>query len=154
MGHEVIMYGVVIGATLSPGENFRSLYPLNAKVINSLPSDDDYPWVDGSMFAMPGDYPNGTYRRQAIHFGLTIKDEPNDLDGFIKAWLTKFEAILKQLYWFSARLHVERDFSLECQYLWMPSESSLAALREEIPRPITQWDRRIRYYEPDGKNGE
>jgi hypothetical protein len=85
MGHEAIIYGVIAGATRSFGDDFRSLYDLNAKVISSLPCDDNHPWVDRSIFALPGDYPNGTYRRQIMHFGLSIKDNPYDLDKFIVA---------------------------------------------------------------------
>ena len=145
VGHEVIMYGVIIGATRAPGEGFRSLYTLNEEFIDSLPSDDDHPWVDGSIFALPGPYPNGTYRRQAIHFGLTIKDDPNDLDSFMETWLTKFENILAQLYWFSTRLHVIRDFSLSCEYLWLPTDEAMAGLFDDPPKATSRWERTVSY---------
>ncbi|WDI44201.1 hypothetical protein [Bremerella sp. P1] len=144
MGHEVLMYGVIVGAHRRSGEDFRSLYPRNAKVIESLPSDDDHPWVDRSIFAMPGDYPNGTYRSQAIHFGLTMKDDPYDLDALIAEWLSKFERVLSQLYWFSATLHVVRDFPGGGTYQWSPTDESLAGLLEDPPKPISNWQRTFR----------
>jgi hypothetical protein len=143
MGHEAIIYGVIAGATRSFGDDFRSLYDLNAKVISSLPCDDNHPWVDRSIFALPGDYPNGTYRRQIMHFGLSIKDNPYDLDKFIVEWLSKFESILKQLYWVSARLHIDRDFG-SSEYEWSASEAARAGLLADPPRPITDWHREHR----------
>lgn len=135
------MYGVIVGATRNPGEDFQSLHPLNAKVIESLPPDDDHPWVDGRIFALPGPYPNGTYRRQAIHFGLTIKDDPYHLDSFMETWLAKFENVLRQLYWFSAHLHIKRDFSLSCEYSWTPTDDAWAGLFEDPPKATTRWER-------------
>ena len=31
-----------------------------------------------SIFALPGSHPRGTYRRQVIHFGLSMEDDPQD----------------------------------------------------------------------------
>lgn len=143
MGHEVIMYGVIVGATHASGEGFRSLQSLNAKVIESLPHDDDHPWVDGRIFALPGPFPNGTYRLQAIHFGLTIKDEPNNLETFMGTWLSKFEKVLRQLYWISAHLHVKGDFSC-CKYEWILTDDALNGLLEDPPKTPTQWERTVR----------
>ena len=152
MGHEAIIYGVIAGATRSFGDDFRSLYDLNAKVILSLPSDDNHPWVDGCIFALPGDYPNGTYRRQIIHFGLSIKDDPNDLEKFLEVWLSKFEDILKQLYWVSARLHIDRDFG-SLEYEWSASEVARAGLLADPPSPTTDWHRELREMGPRKLSG-
>lgn len=152
MGHEAIMYGVIAGATRRSGDDFRLLYNLNAKVILSLPSDDYYPWVDRSIFALPGDYPNGTYRRQIIHFGLSIKDDPSDLDKFLEVWLSKFENILKQLHWVSVRLHIDRDFG-SSEYEWSASKEARAGLLADPPRPTTDWNRRLRKIGPRKLSG-
>ena len=145
LGHEVVMYGVIVGATGAPGDDYRSLHLLNAKVIESLPLDDDHPWVDGRIFALPGPYPNGTYRQQAIHFGLTIKDDPHNLDTFMETWLRKFETVLRQLYWLSVHLHVKRDFSLSCEYSWHASDNARAGLLDDPPETTTEWDRTVQF---------
>ena len=145
MGHEVIMYGVIVGATRAPGSDFQLLHTLNARVIESLLPDDNHPWVDGRIFALPGPYPTGTYRRQAIHFGLTIKDDPSNLELFMNQWLSKFEKVLSQLYWTVAKLHVHRDFSLSCEYSWIPTHEAEAGLHDDPPGAVSEWQRSVRY---------
>lgn len=75
MGHEVIIYGAIVGPALS-GERFRTLQARNKAVINRLPAEDQWPWLTRGNFALPGAWPQGTYRQQIIHFGLTMKDDP------------------------------------------------------------------------------
>ena len=142
MGHEALMYGVILGATGS-GDNFTLLHDLNAQVLQSLPEDDDHPWVDRSIFALPGAYPQGRYRQQPIHFGLSIKDEPYDQDGFLETWLMKFENVLRQLYWFSTKLHIDRDFG-NCEIQSTASEHARQGLRADPPQPVTSWTREQR----------
>jgi hypothetical protein len=144
LGHEAVIYGVIVGASYKVGDDYATLQQRNEDIIRSLKADDDWPWVDRSIFALPGSYPMGTYRRQVIHFGLSIKDEP-ERDGhenWLDAWLDKFENVLRQLFWSSVRLHVERDFEPKRrEYSWIPTEEAEKGLRGDIPRPVTIWER-------------
>lgn len=72
MSHVFVSYGVIVGATPRPETEFTSLQELNEDVIRSLPEDPDWPWLDKSIFALPGPPPRGTFRRQIIHFGLSM----------------------------------------------------------------------------------
>ena len=144
MSHEAILYGAIIGATRKSGDGFFLLHTLNVEVINSLPTDDDHPWVDKSIFALPGDHPHGTFRRQVIHFGLSMKDDPNNLDGLMSTWIDKFEGVLRQLYWMSVRLHLDRDFDGCIDYEWNATEEARVKFLTDPPEPTCDWTREIK----------
>jgi hypothetical protein len=142
MGHEVVVYGVIVGASYRPGDEFGKLQDRNERIIRSLKRDEDWPWVDLSIFSLPGPYPLGSYRRQIIHFGLSLKDDPSTFPAWWDEWLGKFEAVLTSLYWTSVRLHVDRDFEPARQeYAWVPTAEAAALLRDDFPRPVASWER-------------
>lgn len=138
-----MVYGVIVGASYRAGEHYAKLQIRNEHTIRSLKRDEDWPWVDLSIFSLPGPYPLGTYRRQIIHFGLSIKDDPNDeLESWWNTWLEKFEDVLRRLFWTSARLHIERDFEpRRREYGWSPTDKALAAMYDELPEPVATWER-------------
>ena len=78
VGHEAIISGRIVGASWRVGERFTWTHDLNREALAAVPEDDDWPWVVRGIFAFPAPYPEGTYRRQVIHFGLSIKDDPTD----------------------------------------------------------------------------
>jgi hypothetical protein len=154
MSHEAIIYGVIVGAELRGSEDYRLLQSLNKQTIQSLPVDDHHPWVDGSIFALPGPHPEGTFRRQIIHFGLSIKEDvsPLYIEGeyweWEDIWLKKFEAVLQKLFWKSARLVIESDFNpRRREFTWKPTDEALRKMVEEPHTPIAEWDRVMRVLE-------
>jgi hypothetical protein len=140
VGHEVIVYGRIIGATLQPGERFRLTYELNRQALERVPEDDDWPWVVKGMFALPAPYPQGTYRRQVIHFGASIKDEPCDRSIW-DLWINKFEQVLRQLYWWSAAVHLSTEFEPPKLIEWTPTDAALGRLYSDPPVPVNEWVR-------------
>jgi hypothetical protein len=145
MGHEAVIYGVIIGASYRIGDKYSELQQRNETIIRSLEEDTAWPWADRSIFALPGPHPVGTYRRQVIHFGLSIKDDPSDVSlQWIEHWLGKFENLLKQLFWSSARLCIERDFSPQrCEYYWIPTDHARQGMLDDPPHPIATWERSV-----------
>lgn len=138
MGHEVLLHGMICGATYRSGDDFRKFQLLNEKAFASLPVDQDYPWVDRSIFSLPGPYPVGTYRAQLIHFALSMKDDPSD-KTLLDSWLAKFEQVLCRFYWESVVLTLETDFTEGVgQIVWKPTELALAAMYERT-EPIKEW---------------
>jgi hypothetical protein len=136
MGFESIVYGRIEGATYrAAGQQFRQLQKLNRQVIRSLPLMDEWPFLTRHMFALPGPFPHGgLYRCQVIHLGASFKE----LEGDLSIWLGKFEAVLRRLYWFSARLQLEGwmgDFRFE----WVPEDDSIERMFSERPQPIAKW---------------
>lgn len=144
MSHEAILYGRIIGATGRPGTaGYFDLHARNRAAINRLPRDDDWPWLVRGMFALPAGHPQGTFRRQVIHFGASIKDDPLDR-GIWDVWLGKFESLLRKLYWRSAAVHLSTDFEPDRVFEWQPTEAAKARLYAQPPQPVTEWVRTVR----------
>jgi hypothetical protein len=119
---------------------------LNSDVLAQIPEDDDWPWVVRGIFALPAPYPQGTYRQQIIHFGLSIKDEPSNRRIW-DVWLAKFERILRQLYWSSAVAHLETDFEPPRVFEWLPTETATRRLLDDPPQPVEEWVRSVEFRE-------
>src|SRR5262245_48048466 len=120
MGFQLTVYGKIDG--------IQSLSERNALVLDSLPEQDEWPWLVKRMFTMPAPWPQGTYRSQCIHFGATFKDDPSDPSRFFE-WIEKFEGLLKKLYWISANLHLEREFEAhDHMFIWFPTPKGFESL--------------------------
>lgn len=143
MGHEAILYGCIVGASWHAGERFTWTHDLNRKALATVPEDDDWPWVVRGIFALPSAYPQGCYRRQIIHFGLSLKDDPYD-PGRWDVWLGKFESVLRRLYWLSATVHMSTDFEPRQVFEWVPTERAIGKLYDDPPQPVDEWNRTVR----------
>lgn len=138
MGHGAIVYGRIVGASWDVGERFGWMYDLNREALSAVPDDDDWPWVVQGVFALPAPYPQGIYRRQIIHFGLSMKDDPYKRD-LRDVWLGKFERVLRNLYWWSATTHIQTDFAPPRVVEWVPTEAAKGRLYDDPPHPVTEW---------------
>jgi hypothetical protein len=144
MSHEAILYGRIIGATGRQGTaGYFDMHERNRAALNRLPRKDDWPWLVRGMFALPAGRPQGTFRRQVIHFGASIKDDPCNR-AFWDEWLGKFEVLLRQLYWWSAVVHLSTDFEPDRVFEWRPTEAAMAKLYAERPQPTGEWVRSVR----------
>lgn len=153
MSHEAIVFGIIVGPLIKPKDRKEGVDPrrpqmLNEVAIRSLPSDDDWPWIDKSIFSLPGPNPEGTFRCQVIHFGFSIKDDPNnyskgeaDYQKFWDTLINKFEGVLRSLYWSSVRLYFESDFEQRKEITWQASESAWERMGSDPPQPVTDWTR-------------
>lgn len=144
MGHEAIVYGYIKGASWHIGDRFKWLHELNRDALAAVPDDANWPWVVRDTFALPADYPKGVYRRQIIHFGLSLKDDPHDA-ALWGVWFDKFERVLRQLYWCSAIAHFTTDFELPWIAEWLPTDESIRLLYQDPPEPISTFTRTIRF---------
>ena len=157
MGHQVIIYGMVEGASLGGqgSRGFRVQQAHNESVIDNLPTDDNWPWLTRAMFALPGSNPLGTYREQIIHFGLSIKDRPpispnsayDPEHGWPKAdrkcvygWIEKFEHLLRKLFWYGADVHVSTEFEPDRVFCYTPTKAAFDKMISENPQPIDEWE--------------
>ncbi len=142
MGEEVIIYGRIDGAPWRTNDDdYRRLQNKNAVVFYQLPLTDDWPWLVRGMFSLPAPWPQGTFRRQVMHFGGSFKDDAFDADVWDR-WLAKFEAVLGRLYWTSAVVHVEVDAGPPRTWRWVPSGVALdRMMRSNDPPPVREWTR-------------
>jgi hypothetical protein len=143
MGHEANLYGRILAGDGVGGtrlQHVQRLQERNCAVINSLPLEDEWPWLIRQMFTMPVRWPYGIYRTQVISFGESLKDEPNNRACW-DIWLGKFEMLLRRLHWWSAVVHLTTDFEGERTFRWEASEDAIARMFVDDPRPIDQWRR-------------
>lgn len=136
MGHESIIYGYIKGSMLKGGTpRSYDLHPLNRAVINTLPKTDQWPFFTRSMFSYPGnDVVSGRYRRQIIHFGASLKQVESDWEE----WLSKFESLLKRLYWQEAKLHLETELVGNHTYIWV-GKFDMTNPYYQVYAPTTEW---------------
>jgi hypothetical protein len=136
VGHEVIVFWIIEGA------DAERLTALNAAALAALPVEDEWPWLIRGMFALPAAWPQGTYRSQVIHFGASLKDEPQDRAAW-DCWLGKFETLLRQLYWWSAALHLRTEFDPDRVYEWLPTNAAIDRMVGDQPQPVLEWERTV-----------
>jgi hypothetical protein len=147
VGHEVIVHGSITGATYKSGSDdlYRFLQNRNGEVLATLvhPEADQWPWLNRSMFSLPGPWPQGTYQQQVIHFGASIKDDAPHENTFEELWLSKFEALLRKLYWFGACVIIESDFGPPKYIEWLPTTDAISRMVGGELQPISDWERRV-----------
>ena len=92
MGHFTDVYGCIFGR----GDCAEA----NAAAIAALPEHDTWPYVTRDMFAVPKmDY---SYHDQLIPFARLY----NGVERVWELWLSKFEAVLRTLYWDEVHVHL------------------------------------------------
>jgi hypothetical protein len=146
VGHEAIISGRIVGASWRVGERFTWTHDLNREAVATLAEDDNWPWLARVIFALPAPYSRGIYRRQVIHFGLSIKDDPTNR-GLWDIWLGKFEAVLRRLYWWSALAQIDTEFAPPRVLDWVPTEVARSRLYDDPPQPVAEWLRSDRVSE-------
>lgn len=105
MGHSAFIHGRIEGpykdAKASAG---------NAAVLRALGEDEEWPWLDGSMFSIPARWSVGGTRTQLIHFGCSLKDDLGDHGAaWFDRWVNKLTGVLSKLVWYGCCIHLERD---------------------------------------------
>lgn len=96
MGFQTIVHGKIIaGADMAR----------NKAVIDSLQDQQPFPWIMTEMFGVPQLESPHYYENQVITFGASYKQLDDDLTGF----LMKFEHILSQLDFRSAKIEIESE---------------------------------------------
>lgn len=135
MTQQSIVYGFIQGAEWMSSDLHR-LHRLNRQVIAQLPESDAFPHLTRAMFAIPGDEPQqGTYRSQIIHFAASMKE----VELQWKAWLDKFEGLLRRLYWFNAVVHLRAEVLGDQDYEWTVDANQIVHYLNDNPKPPTKW---------------
>ena len=141
MAHETIIYGFIEGSTYKQNE-YRRLQNLNKKVINHLPTEDEYPSLSRSMFSYP-DIPatRGSFRSQVIHFGCSQNGLMFD---DVEIWIDKFEKLLGRLYWFEAVAHMWTDYIDGCYtYWWKADDTIIESYGTNNPLTTSKWSKKM-----------
>lgn len=115
MEQESIVYGVVRDVAYGTQMERRVRRAHNRDVIATLPDADGWPFLCRDMFGTSGfDERAGTYQTQIIHFGASYRA----IEYEWEIWMRKFEALLMQMYWVSAKVHLETELSGMHTFIW------------------------------------
>jgi hypothetical protein len=131
MGHQTVVYGVVIGAHLGFHADRHRLHHENVRAIEALPIEDDWPPLVRSMFTVT----DGFYKSQAIHFGASFKE----LEWSWELWLDKLETLLASLFWDDVRLHLVTEAVGEWTYQYTLLDTPYDAWASEPPSQPSAW---------------
>lgn len=113
MDQESIVYGCIkdTRADLLEGDRVKA----NRSAMLSLPRADDWPFLCQEMFAIPHLQLNqGNYQTEVMHFGASYKAVEYEWEQ----WVASFEALLSQMYWVSATVHLETELSGTHTFTW------------------------------------
>ena len=119
MGHVSLVYGYIYGL----GEHAQA----NAERIAALPEHDSRPYLTRDTFAVPR--MDHSYWDQLITFGLVY----NRAELRWEAWLDKFEALLRTMYWDEAHVYLQTELWGSYHYVWTPQSEATG------DRPVQQW---------------
>lgn len=118
MDQESIVYGCikdVSGINLDPSRR-----KVNRDAMLSLPQADEWPYLNREMFSVPKvEIISDLYQTEVMHFGASYKA----IEYEWSAWITKFEELLERMYWVSAVVHLETEFSGIHTFNWEANDN-------------------------------
>ncbi len=115
---ESIVYGViedVLLANASP-EEMRNHRDVNRGAMLGLPGLDEWPqFLNREMFAPPGGVVElGATSTDVVHFGAAYRAVEYEWES----WLSEFEALLRRMYWVTAKVHLQTPHSGVHTFVW------------------------------------
>ncbi len=115
MDQESIVYGCIKGSSsLATSEMFEQT-TTNKKAILALPSSDSWPFLTREMFSIPRfQMSDNEVQTNVIHFGMSYRGVEYEWSE----WITKFESLLKAMYWQSAVVHLETELTGLHTFMW------------------------------------
>lgn len=116
MSQESVVYGCIKDLLIAnEADSAHQHRQRNREVVMCLPSVEDWPLLSREMFALPvqGLELNDSHT-DVIHFGSSYKGVEYEW----QTWINQFEAMLKQMYWVSATVHLETELSGTHTFSW------------------------------------
>ena len=121
MNHESVVYGCIKDMLVSHNpEQSRCHREKNREVLMALPSIEEWPLLSREMFSMP--VPGldiNDIHTDVMHFGSSYKSVEYEWQH----WIDQFEALLKDMYWVSATVHLETEFNGRHTFNWEAEDS-------------------------------
>jgi hypothetical protein len=115
MDQETIVYGVIKDVATNDTEFQLKTRRVNSQALLALAEMDTFPYLTASMFSIPNeDLQQGVYQTQVIHFAASYQA----VEYHWEDWMAKFEALLKRMYWVSAKVHMETELSGNHTFIW------------------------------------
>lgn len=111
------MTTIIYGVIQEYGLNYKrcsEVYAHNEKVINSLPSSEDWPPLLRQMFSIAEGNVQIEYWGRTIHFAASTKS----IEYEWLEWKEKFESLLERLCWVEAHVHFKTEYSDVVSFKW------------------------------------
>lgn len=110
---ESIVYGCIKDIAGDDLDSQRRL--TNRRAMLALPKAEEWSYICREMFSLPTLERSGEkYFTEVMHFGASYKA----IEYEWNEWMKHFEALLDQLYWVSAVVHLETELSGVHTFLW------------------------------------
>jgi hypothetical protein len=136
MGANAVIYGAIAGPWPAGPTVWRRMNRHNRAVLRMLPDTDEYPPLARGMFAVT-DRRRLYWQAQVIHFGWSTRNFAEHWSE----WREKFEGLLRQLFWTTARVHVEAEYDGNWTCTWViRSESVQRWVATDPPAPDNEWE--------------
>lgn len=136
MDSESIVYGCIRDWPSDDPEVLDHRRETNRVVIERLPAGDIWPFLGREMFSFSRRPGLGLYQTQVIHFGASYPA----IEYEWSLWVKQFEALLEQLYWGSAVVHLETELNGTHTFRW-ESEQGFHSPQEAGLRVRCAWER-------------
>ena len=115
MDQETIVYGVIKDVATNDQAFEIKTRLTNCQALLELAEFDTFPYLTSDMFSIPGEsLQQGVYHTQVIHFAASYQA----VEYHWEEWMAKFEALLKKMYWVSAKVHMETELSGNHTFFW------------------------------------
>lgn len=113
MEQESIVYGCIKDAVQFHNDSERRR--INRMAILALPKSDEWPYLCQEMFAIPRiEVGADSYQTEVMHFGASYRA----IEYEWAQWMERFEALLNQMYWVSAVVHLETELAGTHTFVW------------------------------------
>ncbi|WP_119395590.1 hypothetical protein [Salinibius halmophilus] len=117
---ESLVYGLIVDEPDSDPDYLATARRHNRQVIQSLGFEDGFPAIISTQFSVHGGMQGfGTHQPQLIHFSMSYPG----VEYYWQTWLKKFESVLAQLYWTSARVQLETELSGKHCFSWTSDQT-------------------------------
>ena len=138
MGERTTISGHIQEAWYLPSDeaHLRLLEQLNTAAIEALPDVDEDPFLTRSMFKFSAWSEQNTYRGRVIYFGGSF----HSIWMVWPAWLDKFEALLRRMYWEHAALIMVTEYVGTHSYEWRASIDTSLRYAASPPVPPQDWE--------------
>lgn len=105
MSTESVVYGCIKDSAYN---DFSERRRNNRKAMLALPSAESWAVLNREMFSVPSEVSlDASLHTEVMHFGASYKG----IECEWKHWLAEFEALLRNMYWVSATVHLETEGS-------------------------------------------
>lgn len=134
MEPESILYGSIRGWPSSDPDECGQRRAVNRRALNRLPQGDGWPFIGREMFSCCAE--EGLYQTQVIHFGASYRA----IEYEWALWVRHFEALLHELYWTSAVVHLETELNGTHTFRWETESGSHSPHQRDL-RIRCAWER-------------